>query len=311
MRQRPPVFRLAPAAALVALLALAACGSDEESAGRQQPQVKVVATLSVFADFVREIGGDRVEVSSLLPAGADPHTYQPVPRDVQRVTEADLVFANGLDLEAGALNVIEPNLPSDVALIELGEEAVAAGVSVGQFGEGADPHLWLSVEYGREYARIIYQALVEADPAGRNAYEESYRRYLGTLDELEEYVRDKVSSVAPGRRKLVTTHDAFGYLADYVGFEVVAFVVVSPGQDPSPGGIADLAQAIEEQNVPAVFTEPQVGADSRLLEQIAADVGARVCTLYSDTLDDSVPSYIEMMRFNADQLLRCLGGEVG
>jgi len=317
-------LRLAPATvALFATLLLVACGSDGRDGtptGADGENPRVMTSLDIFADFVREVGGDRVEVTALLPSGADPHTYEPTPSDIRRITEAEIIFVNGLDLEAAALKVIEPNLPSGVPMIELAEEASEAGVALRPFGggeeheedqhvhEGADPHVWLSVDNVREYARIIRDGLTDVDPEGAPQYEENYQSHLARLDGLDEYVREAVSTVPPERRKIVSTHAAFGYMADYMDFEVAGVVAISPGQDPSPRDIADLTNAIKDQGVPAVFTEPQIGADSRLLEQIAADAGVQVCTLYSDTLTDDVPTYIDMMRFNADELLRCLGG---
>lgn len=309
------MFRLAaPLTALLATLLLAACGSDGSDAeGQSQAQAKAITTLTVFEDIVGKIGGERVEVSSLLPPGADPHTYEPVPRDVRLVTEADVVFVNGLDLEAAALKVIEPNLSSGVPMIELAEEAAEAGVALRQFGgadehegEGVDPHVWLSVDNVREYARTISNALSEVDPEGAAQYEENYQSYLARLDELGEYVRDKVAEVPPEQRKIVSTHDAFGYMADYMGFEVAAVVAISPGQEPSASDVAELQEKIEEAGVAAVFEEPQLGAEASVLRQTAADLGIEVCTLYSGALDDQVPTYIDLMRFNADELARCL-----
>lgn len=313
-------LRLAPATvALFATLLLAACGGDGGDAeGRPPAQVKAITTLAVFEDMVGEIGGDRVEVSSLLPSGADPHTYEPVPRDVRLVSEADVLFVNGLGLEEGILKVIEPNLPSDVPMIELAEEAAEAGVALRQLGEseepqeaehaheGADPHVWLSVDNVREYARVISAALSQVDPEGAAQYEENYRSYLTRLDELDEYVRDKASGVPPDQRNIVSTHDAFGYLADYIGFEVAGVVALSPGQEPSASDVAELQDRIKEAGVAAVFEEPQLGAEASVLRQTAADLGIEVCTLYSGALDDRVPTYIDLMRFNVDELARCL-----
>ncbi len=298
------MFRPAAVAALLAALALTACGANADDPGNEsEPQVKVITTLVVFEDIVRQIGGERVEVSALLPFGADPHTYEPTPQDVRRVTEAHLAFANGFDLEPGILNVIEPNLPNAASLIELAQEAADAGATMRE----TDPHLWLSVDNAREYVRIIRDALTETDPEGAAKYEQNYQDYLTRLDELDEYVQDKLSALPPERRKLVTTHDAFGYLADYIGFEVAAVVSVSPGQEPSAADIADLVQTIEEAGVAAVFEEPQLGATASVLKQAADDTDVEVCTLYSGALDDQVPTYIDLMRFNADELARCLG----
>ncbi len=291
----------AVAAALLAALALAACGGSRAS--EDDGRLQVVVSLPLFADFVHEVGGDLVEVSSLLPSGADPHTYEPTPQAVRRVTEAHLAFTNGFDLEPGILNVIEPNLPNAASLIELAPEAAATGATLRE----TDPHLWLSVDNAREYVRIIRDTLTETDPEGASKYEQNYQGYLTRLDELDEYVRDKLSALPPERRKLVTTHDAFGYLADYIGFEVAAVVSVSPGQEPSAADIAALVETIEEVGIAAVFEEPQLGAEASVLRQAADDADVEVCTLYSGALDDRVPTYIDLMRFNADELARCLG----
>ncbi len=295
------MFRPAAVVALLAALAIAACGGSRTS--EDDGRLQVVGRLPLFADFVHQVGGDLVEVSSLLPSGADPHTYEPTPQDVRRVTEAHLAFANGFDLEPGILNVIEPNLPNATSLIELAPEAAAAGATLRE----TDPHLWLSVDNAREYVRIIRDALTETDPEGAAKYEQNYQGYLTRLDELDKYAQDKLSALPPERRKLVTTHDAFGYLADYIGCEVAAVVSVSPGQEPSAADIAELVQTIGEIGIAAVFEEPQLGAESSVLKQTADDANVEVCTLYSSALDDRVQTYIEMMRFNADELARCLG----
>ena len=289
---------------VLAAAILVACGGDTGGDdGSTRAQVRAVTSLTVFENFVQEIGGDRLEVSALLPFGADPHTYEPTPQDVRRVTEAHLAFANGFDLEPGILNVIEPNLPNAASLIELAQTAAAAGATLRE----TDPHLWLSVDNAREYVRIIRDALTETDPEGAAKYEQNYQGYLTRLDELDEYVQDKLSALPPERRKLVTTHDAFGYMADYMGLEVAAVASVSPGQESIASDIAELQETIEEADIGAVFEEPQLGAESSVLQQAAADTDVEVCTLYSDALDDQVQTYIDMMRFNADELARCLG----
>jgi len=293
------------AVALVAL-SLAACGTGgarEDGAAT----VKAVSTISVFEEIVRQIGGDRVDASSLLPAGADPHTYEPTPGQVRAVTEADIVFANGLDLEPGVLKVIEPNLPSGTPVVKLAEEAIDAGFPAREGeDEPTNPHLWLSVDAAREYARTIRNALTEVDPEGAVTYNDNYEAFLNRLDDLAEYVEGKLASLPTERRKLVTTHDAFAYMADYMGLEVVGVVAESPGQEPSASDVANLVRTIEELGVPAVFEEPQLGAEASVLERAAEDAGIEVCTLYSDALDDDVPTYIDLIRHNAEEVARCL-----
>ena len=290
--------------ALAALLAACGTGGAREDSAAT---VKAVSTISVFEEIVRQIGGDRVDASSLLPAGADPHTYEPTPGQVRAVTEADVVFANGLDLEPGALKVIEPNLPSGTPVVKLAEEAIDAGFPAQEGGdEPTNPHLWLSVDAAREYARTIRSALTEVDPEGAATYKDNYEAFLNQLDDLAEYVEGKLASLPAERRKLMTTHDAFAYMADYMGLEVVGVVAESPGQEPSASDVANLVRTIEELRVPAVFEEPQLGAEASVLERAAEDAGIEVCTLYSDALDDDVPTYIDLIRHNAEEVARCL-----
>ena len=290
------------ALAAVFAVSVVACG-DDDSGGDSAGKVQVVTTLPLIADFVREVGRDRVDVTALLPSGSDPHTYEPAPRDVQEVSRAEIAFANGLDLEQRVLRLIEANLPDGAPLVKLGEEV--AGET------GVNPHLWLDMDSAREYVRLIRENLARVDPDGDAQYQQNLEAYLEQLDETDSYVIGKIETIPPANRKLVTTHDAFDYLADYAGLEVVAFVAEGPGQEPSPGDVADLGRAIENEQIPAVFSEPQTGAESRVLEQAAEDAGVETCTLYSDSLDDRVRSYVEIMRFNADDMARCLGDAGG
>jgi ABC-type Zn uptake system ZnuABC Zn-binding protein ZnuA len=309
---------------LVGAVALVSCGGDEEAAG-DDGKVKVITTLPLFADFVRNVGGDRVEVTSLLPLGADPHTFEPSPRDVEKITEADIAFANGLDLEPSLVGIIEPNLPEGAPLVILAEAVIEAGGTTREGGEeeegeehegepevpeefaGMDPHLWMDPANAVLYITTMRDSLSDVDPNGSDIFTANAESYGGEIDEVEEYVGTETKSIPPDLRKLVTTHDAFGYFADAFGFEVTEFVAESPGGDPSPQDIAAITAALEDQSVPAVFVEPQVHEEGQVLEQAAADAGVEVCVLYSDSLDDTVTSYIELMRFNADELARCLG----
>jgi zinc/manganese transport system substrate-binding protein/manganese/iron transport system substrate-binding protein len=297
------------AAPLLIVLSLAACGDDDSSGSTAN--IRVVTTISLLEDLIHEIGGDRVEVTSLLPAGADPHTYEPTPGQVRDITEADVVFANGLNLEPGALKVIEPNLPDGTPLVELAEQAIDDGfptIEGDEEDEPINPHLWLSVDAAREYVKAIRDALSEADPDGAASYEANYDSYVARLDELDTEVEEALSDLPAERRKLVTTHDAFGYMAAYMGLEVAAVVAESPGQEPSASDVAALVEEIERLGMPAVFEEPQLGAEAGVLEQAAEDAGVEVCTLYSDALDDEVSTYLELIRHNAEEVARCLTG---
>jgi len=287
------------AIALPASLLLIACQEEEVEEG-ETARVKVVASLDLFADFARQVGGDRLNVSNLIPAGADPHTYEPVPSRVAKLTKADLVIVNGLRLEAALEDVIEENTPSSTPIVELSEGLPA----ISSDDHDGNPHLWLDVQNAIAYVERIRDALVEIDPAGAETYRANADSYLAELRTLDAEVAAAIDSIPSDRRKLVTFHDAFSYLAQRYGLELVGVVVASPGKEPSAKDVANLVEAIAAEDVPAVFKEPQLNA--RILELAADDAGVEVCTLYSGTLDKKVDTYVKLMRFNAKELVDCL-----
>lgn len=284
---------LVGAAALATLQSGCGGGQDQPESGN----VRVVTTLELFADFVRNVGGDRVRVTALLPPGADPHTYELAPAQVAEITRADVVFVNGLDLEEATLGVIERNAPSASPVVTLSE---------GLTPLDGNPHFWLDVTLAMRYVERIRDALSAVDPEGAPGYAARARDYLAQLEALDADFRDAVERIPPERRKLVTFHDAFTYLAARYGLEVVAVVVKSPGREPSAADVAELARQIREQRVPVVFKEPQFNA--RVLDLAARDAGVEVRELYSDALSSAAPTYVEMMRFNLRQLAEGLGG---
>jgi manganese/iron transport system substrate-binding protein len=283
------------AMALMASVLLTACQEEEEVEEGETPRVNVVVSLAIFADFVRQVGSDRVDVSTLIPAGADPHTYEPGPSRVAELTNADLVIANGLGLEATLEDVIEENTPSSAISVELAEGLPLID---------NNPHLWLDVQNAIAYLERIRDALAEIDPAGAETYRANADSYLAELQALDEEVAAAIDSIPSEKRKLVTFHDAFPYLAHRYGLELVGVVVASPGKEPSAKDVANLVEAIATEDVPAVFKEPQLNA--RILELAADDAGVEVCTLYSGALDKKVNTYMKLMRFNAKELVRCL-----
>lgn len=309
------IWRVLPLILLAALLGSACADGGQPGAGR----VKVVVSLPLFADFVQEIGGDRIEVVSLLPPGADPHTFEPTPKDVQKISQADLILYNGLGLEEHLLDIIFENarrgaqvigyaraLPSPTA-----EQPAPPEFPITAEAAKDNPHLWLDLQMAKLYVQSTEDSLEIVDTEGTLFYRENSAAYLAELEALDAELQERVVAIPQERRKLVTTHDAFPHFARYLGLELVAFVAASPGQEPSPQDLADLVRAIEEEEVPAVFVEPQVEAQGQLLRQAAEEAGVQVCTLYSDSLDNRVRSYIEMMRFNVEELVRCLGGGGG
>jgi anchored repeat ABC transporter substrate-binding protein len=521
----PRPRRLAGAAvAATACLAAAACSGHaglRDEAGDAGAALRVVTTTEILADLVRQVGGERVAVDTLVPPGGDPHSYEPTPADATRVTEADVTFTNHLLLEEHALiQTIDANAPEDAPNVSLAEASEAYGANViplvedvgldvlwlglrvrgdgeqlgatrssevrlamtglegpgdlvvyltealgrpdvyfdsgdgvdtedattlppaahthlnwaftepGVYalslagavdtGEGAprpvgeatfrfavgvdphtveagpdrrildaghtdltvdldrgelyayadpevgtdqeavpaervvidvpnraietvpdepafaflgspgaqvhqlpqavlgrhvhgeiDPHLWQDVANAKAYVQIIRDTLVEADPDAAATYEDRAAAYLEELDELDRDVAETLDRIPEGRRQLITTHDAFGYLAEAYDMTVAGFVVPNPAQEPSAQQVARLTDTIRNLEVPAVFIEPNLAERASVLRQVADDQDVDVCTIYGDAFDADVAGYVEMMRHNADELLRCLGTREG
>ena len=309
---RPSIRRIQLVAILATVLATAAlgtaCGGDDET--DDSGQVKVTATLGLFADLVQRVGGDRVDVSTLVPGGTDVHTYEPPPSAIATLGRAKLVVMNGLHLEGALEDVIGENVSSSATLLALAEDLPTIQQAQPEHPDELDnPHLWLDVKNGMTYVERIRDALASIDPAGADVYRANADAYLAELRTLDQEVTAAVESIPPERRKLVTFHDAYHYLARGYGLQIVGVVVESPGQEPSAQDVADLTKAISDEDVPAVFTEPQFSA--RILELAADDADVDVCVLYSDAFSDDVQSYVDLMRFNARELARCLAGTSG
>ncbi|MCH7698308.1 MAG: zinc ABC transporter substrate-binding protein [Chloroflexi bacterium] len=285
----------------VVLLVLLACSSpdDDQASG----EIRVVVSLEIFADMVRNVAGDHADVQALLPSGADTHTYELPPNRVARVARADITFINGLGLEEASEDVIRNSTSGPVIELADGLPVLDAGDEDDQ--SGGNPHLWLNVQLAARYVETIRDALIELDPVGRADYQSNAKAYLDELAVLDEEFVVAVEAIPAENRKLVTFHDAYPYMAERYGLEVTAVVVPSPGQEPSAQAIADLVRDIE--GLPAVFKEPQFNAE--VLELAAEDAGVQVLDLLSDAYVDGVDSYVDLMRFNMNHLLEGLGGE--
>lgn len=295
---------LATVISVILVLASAGCVSLEgRTAQPTGNKVKALATLSVLADMVREVGKERVEVGSLVPVGRDTHTFQPTPRDSLKIREADVIFFNGMGLEVPLEGVIKGAMRKGVPIVVLSDGALPQEGNTGTDTED-NPHLWLDVRYAIHYVERIRDALATVDPKGAAEYEANARTYIGELRELDRYIERAISSIPPSRRKLVTFHDAFPYFAERYGLEIVGLVLKSPGREPSAREVAELAETIKSEGVSTVYTEPQFNA--HILELIARDAGIRVSTLYSDALDENVPTYLVMMKYNVEKILEGL-----
>jgi anchored repeat ABC transporter substrate-binding protein len=499
--------RITIAAALTAASALLS-GCSGLQAGASDAELTVSTTTAIIADLVEQVGGERIDVTSIVPHHGDPHSYEPSPGDTAKVAEADLVFSNGLLLEEpGIMKMVHNNARKSAPKIEIAEKLEEYGGTVmkleedlgldvlwlgwavegevqgdgsqvrttatklegpgelrvyltdtlgkpkvyvdsadgfdeadsftlppeahthvnwafsepgtyrltvegrtetldgktEEFGSGTftfavsteapegvtvldgghadvalnaetgkvyvraddetsgertrlaadevvlnvpdraeetvpkeksysflgqvgdplwvlpqavigkhvhgdmDPHAWEDVANAEAYVRRIEAELIKADPDGKATYEKNAAAYLKTLGALDEEIAQKLATVPEQNRKLITTHDAFGYLAKAYGMEIAGFVVPVPNQEPSAAEVEELGVTIREKQVPSVFLEPNLAARADVLRRVAEDEGVGICTIYGDSFDDKVDDYVSMMRHNASELAKCLG----
>jgi zinc/manganese transport system substrate-binding protein len=265
--------------------------------------LKVVASFSILGDLVKNVGGDKVSVTTLVGPDSDAHVYSPTPADAKKIADAKLIFVNGLGFEGWLPRLVQSSA-SKAAVVTVSE-----GIAPLRLGREADPHAWQSVAYAKVYVGNIARALIAADPAAAEPISANTQAYIEKLDALGREVRDAVTKLPPERRKVISTHTAFGYFAASYGIEFVAPIGVSTESEPSARDIARIITQVKRAKIPAVFLENI--SDPRLIRRIAAETGARVGgTLYSDGLTGEkgdAPTYIDMVRHNIKTLARALG----
>jgi zinc/manganese transport system substrate-binding protein len=270
---------------------------------RAEDRLNVVVSFSILGDLVKNVGGDRVDVATLVGPNGDVHVYAPAPSDAKKNADARLLVMNGLGLE-GWLPRLVQSAGSKATIV-----TASNGIAPLQLGSDADPHAWQSVPNVRIYVANIRDALIAADPADAAVFRANADRYLKELDALDAEVRAAIAKIPPERRKVITTHNAFGYFAAAYGVSFVAPVGVSTESEPSARDIATLILQIKAAKIPAVFLENL--SDDRLIRRIAAETGAKAGgTLYSDSLTDEkgpAPTYIALVRHNIKALTSALG----
>ena len=291
---------------LACALVVTGCGSKQDGSSASGNRVRVVTTSTVFADLIGNVGGAMVEVTSLVPAKADVHTFQPGPEDVRAVARADLLVLNGLGLDDWLHETVVNAAADGTPLVELAVGLPGVELLAGEEPGSQNPHLWLSVPYAIQYVERIREALGDVDPANAGAYGTQAAAYQQRLRDLDERVRARIAAVPVENRKLVTFHDAFPYFAREYGLEIVGVAVEAPGQDPSAGEVAALIDAIRQSGVKAIFSEDQFPTD--LVDRIASETGATVVAeLYDDSLGDPpLNSYAGIIEWDVDQLVHAL-----
>lgn len=304
--------------AVLVLAAAGGCGSPQPGTGLKPPspapgeKLKVVATTTIVGDVVKKVGGDRIELTTLMGIGVDPHTYVPTPADVAAVHDAHILFANGAGLEANLEEMLDSAGGQAIRIhlsdgLELRPPVEEHHPDEADHEEG-DPHVWFDVRNVIYWVGVIERELATLDPANAAAYHSRAKAYVQELEALDAWIVAQVATIPAGNRKLVTNHPAFGYFAARYGLEQVgALYPVNPSAEPSAQEIAALEEAIRRYQVPALFSENTV--NPRLAQQVAHDTGLKLVPLYTGALGgpgSGAETYVELMRYDVQAIVAAL-----
>lgn len=278
-------------------------------------RLQVVATTNIVADIVSQVGGEQIDLVGLIPTGADPHSFNPTPRDLLALNDAHVIFINGLHLEE-ALDPVLDNLDGGAVIVAVNDgvetleiAAEADETDADHEHDGADPHTWFSVRAMTQWTENIAGVLSDLDPANAQSYADNAAAYQKELSALDEELTTLMAEIPVDKRKLVTDHDSLGYLANEYDFKVIGTVIpgLSTMAAPSARDLAALQQQIKMEGVEALFVGNTVNAN--LAEQIAADTGVQVIPIYTGSLsagDGPAATYLDFMRYNVGQIVGAL-----
>jgi ABC-type Zn uptake system ZnuABC Zn-binding protein ZnuA len=306
-------------------LVTAACGSDDSDAGQtpgpartetSDGRMKVLTTVAPITSLAENVVGTAADVEGIVPEGTNSHTFEPAPSVARLIGDADIIFANGLQLEEPTFKLAEANKRDSTKLVKLGDMTVSRAdwkfdFSFPESDGNPNPHLWPNVQHATRYAEIIRDEMVALDPANKAAYDANFAELDRRLDALHQALLKATQTVPEQNRKLLTYHDSWAYWAPVYGFTVIGAVQPSDFTEPSPREIADLIDQIRDEDLPAVFGSEVFPSD--VLEQIADEAGAE---FVDDLRDDDLPgepagdrhTYIGLMVQNMEVMLPALGG---
>jgi ABC-type Zn uptake system ZnuABC Zn-binding protein ZnuA len=289
---------------LLLILAVASCGGPrgDSSGDPSTNALRVVTTTTVFADIVQNVGGRRVAVTSIIPSGVGPEDYEPKPDDARKLADAELVVSNGVGLDNFLDRLIASAGEAPPRLV------LGNGIPTLTVDGEENPHFWLDPTLVKQYyLPAIVAELTSLDPAGEATYAANAAAYGAQLDTLDAQLKEKVATIPPANRKLVTFHDAFPYFARHYGFDLIGVILANVGQEPTASDLAALVQEVRAAGIKAVFSEAQFSPE--LSQTLADEAGITtvVTTLYNDALGPPpADSYLGLMRWNVDQIVAAL-----
>ena len=298
---------------LIGVMTLGACAGTPAA---HDDKLNVVATTTIVGDVVRQVGGDAIALTVLLPVGTDPHTFDPSPQDMAKVADAGVVFANGAGLEAFLDRLLE-NAGGDADVVHVSEGITFIETAHHEDNaptdehahEGVDPHTWTDPNNVLQWVDNIEAALVRLDPAHAADYKANAEAYRTQLRDLDAWVREQVSAIPAENRKLVTDHETFAYFAQRYGFEQVGAIVpgYSTAAQPSAQDLADLEDHIKTYGVKAVFVGSTV--NPALAQRVADDTGVKIISLYTGSLTEpggEADSYLDYVKYNVEAIVEGL-----
>ncbi|MBZ2152407.1 metal ABC transporter substrate-binding lipoprotein/adhesin ScbA [Streptococcus cristatus] len=294
---------------LLAFVGLAACSSQKSSTETGSSKLNVVATNSIIADITKNIAGDKINLHSIVPVGQDPHEYEPLPEDVKKTSQADLIFYNGINLETGG-NAWFTKLVENAKKKENKDYyAVSEGVDViyleGQNEKGKeDPHAWLNLENGIIYAKNIAKRLSEKDPANKETYEKNLKAYVEKLSALDKEAKEKFNNIPEEKKMIVTSEGCFKYFSKAYNVPSAYIWEINTEEEGTPDQIKTLVEKLRKTKVPSLFVESSV--DDRPMKTVSKDTNIPI---YAKIFTDSVAeegeegdSYYSMMKYNLEKI---------
>lgn len=310
---------LAIAVGIAAGVSLYSAGNDTVSAAAPaDSRLKVVTSVAPITNIVRNIGGERIQLTGIVPEGVNSHTFELTPSGAVVVRDADLVIINGLHLETDFERMVEASGRPDLQLLRLADNTVTREQWVFDFSfpeEGGDPnpHLWLNVAHAMKYAQLVRDKLIEMDPENAGYYSSNADRYLALLQKLDQRIMQSVQTIPEENRKLVTYHDSWAYFAPRYGMTVIGAVQPSDLGEPTPQEVARIIDQIRAERVPAIFASEVF--PSKVVDQIAREANVQIVeTLRDDDLPgepgSSENTYVGMMLSNMRTMIPALGGNV-
>jgi ABC-type Zn uptake system ZnuABC Zn-binding protein ZnuA len=310
-RRRPALLI---AAVLAALLSACSSATASSSAGRK---LHVATTVAPITSIVANIGGDRVDISGIVPEGTNSHTFEPVPSDAKVLADADVIFINGLELEGPTKKLAEANKKKDTPIVELGPQTIPESEYIYDFSfpksEGKpNPHLWTNPPMAKRYAEIVAGQLANVDRRNAGYYRANYVKFGAKVQELDRAMRTAFATIPREQRKLLTYHDAYAYFGKEYGWDVIGAIQVSDFEDPTPQEVADLIAQVKAAGVPAIF------GSEVFPSPVLAQIGKEAHVEYVDVLrDDDLPgapgdpdhSWLGLVRFDFITMTEAMAGD--